>query len=147
MAWGCNDSGQLGNGTTTDSDVPVAVSGLGGVTAIAAGADHSLALLSDGTVMAWGYNGSGQLGNGTTTDSDVPVAVSGLSGTVTAIAGGGTHSLALLSDGTVMAWGRNGSGQLGNGTTTDSHVPVAVSGLSGKRSRPSQPARLTAWRC
>src|SRR2546428_3028159 len=54
MAWGRNSSGQLGNGTTTGSDVPVAVGGLGEVTAVAAGTTHSLALLSNGTVVAWG---------------------------------------------------------------------------------------------
>jgi alpha-tubulin suppressor-like RCC1 family protein len=129
-AWGFNGNGQLGNGTVTSSDVPVAVSGLSGVTAISGGSFHSLALLSNGTVMAWGANNVGQLGNGTVTDSHVPVAVSGLGG-VTAIAAGANHSLALLSNGTVMAWGYNGTGQLGNGTTTSSHVPVAVSGLSG----------------
>jgi len=131
MAWGENESGQLGNGTTTDSSVPVAVSGLTGVTAIAAGAKHSLARLGNGTVMAWGENASGQLGDGGIANSDIPVAVSGLSG-VTSIAAGGFHSLALLENGTVMAWGDDASGQLGNGTTTNGEVlPVPVSGLSG----------------
>jgi len=130
VAWGDNADGQLGNGTTVNSDQPVAVSGLSEVTTVSAGGNHSLALLSNGTVMAWGENGSGQLGNGTTTNSDVPVAVSGLTG-VTAIAAGAKHSLALLSNGTVMAWGSNNDGQLGNGTITSSDVPVAVSGLSG----------------
>jgi alpha-tubulin suppressor-like RCC1 family protein len=129
-AWGFNKDGELGNGTETEqSTVPVAVSELSGVTAVAGGARHSLALLGNGTVMAWGANGSGQLGNGSITGSDVPVAVSGLSGVV-AIAAGADYSLALLGNGTVMAWGANGSGQLGNGTTTGSDVPVAVSGLS-----------------
>jgi alpha-tubulin suppressor-like RCC1 family protein len=137
-AWGRNTSGQLGDGTTVGpekcegteacSASPVAVSALNGVTAVAAGGGHSLALLENGTVWAWGANGSGQLGNGTTTGSDVPVAVSELKG-VTAIAAGGTHSLALLSNGTVVAWGNNSFGQLGNGTTKESNVPVAVSGL------------------
>jgi alpha-tubulin suppressor-like RCC1 family protein len=130
MAWGSNESGQLGDGTQNDSSVPVAVTGLSGVAAVAAGSDHSLALLSNGTVMAWGGNGNGQLGNGSETKSTVPVAVSGLTG-VTAIAAGSSFSLALLSDGTVMAWGNNGNGQLGNGSETSSNVPVAVSGLSG----------------
>ena len=132
MAWGGNAHGQLGNGSTTNSPVPVAVIGLGGktVTEVAAGKEHSLALLSNGTVMAWGGNAHGQLGNGSTTDSPVPVAVSGLGGkTVTAVSAGGEHSLALLSNGTVMAWGDNAHGQLGNNSTTDNHVPVAVSGL------------------
>jgi len=129
MAWGDNEKGELGNGTTGGySDVPVAVSGLGGVTAVSAGGYHSLALLGNGTAMAWGANEFGELGNGTETfDSDVPVAVSGLSG-VTAVAGGGAHSLALLSSGTAMAWGWNAFGQLGNETETNSDVPVEVEG-------------------
>jgi Regulator of chromosome condensation (RCC1) repeat len=104
---------------------------LTGVTAISAGEEHSLALLSNGTVMAWGSNVYEQLGDGTETDRKVPVAVSGLSG-VTAISAGGGHSLALLSNATVMAWGSDAYGQLGNGTSAISFgVPVAVSGLSG----------------
>ena len=132
MAWGENSDGELGDGVAgKPSNVPVPVSGLSGVTAIAAGAEHSLALLSDGTVMAWGEQQSGQLGDGPSEDSDVPVPVSGLS-RVTAIAAGGTGSLALLSNGTVMAWGGNSLGELGDGSEgAASDVPVAVSGLSG----------------
>ena len=126
MAWGANGSGQLGDGNTTKSDLPVAVSGLKEITAVSAGGEHSLALLSNGTVMAWGNNGEGQLGNGTTENSDVPVAVSGLS-EVTAIAAGEHHSLALLKNGTVKAWGEGTAGQLGNGAETNSDVPVEVS--------------------
>jgi alpha-tubulin suppressor-like RCC1 family protein len=139
-SWGGNENGQLGNATETSSDVPVAVSGLNGVTAVGAGYDESQALLSNGTVVAWGENHRGQLGNGTTNGSDVPVAVCAvgekapcaehLSG-VTAIAGGFGHTLALLENGTVVAWGENSSGQLGDGTETNSYVPVAVGGLSG----------------
>ncbi len=132
LAWGENVRGELGDGATERSDVPVAVSGLSGVTAVSAGADFSLALLGDGTVTAWGENGFGQLGNATTgVDSDLPVAVNGL-GEVTQVAAGGNHALALLRDGTVMAWGYNAFGQLGDGKTGyegSSHVPVPVSGL------------------
>src|SRR3990172_3621138 len=129
-AWGLNVSGQLGNGTNTNSNVPVQVTGLTGITAIAAGQDHSLALKNDGTVWAWGYNLYGQLGNGNNTNSNVPVQVAGLTG-ITAIAGGGrAHSLALRNDGTVWAWGFNTSGQLGNGTLTNNNVPVPVSSLT-----------------
>ena len=134
-AWGSNSSGQLGNSSTTNSPVPVAVN-LSGVLAgktvivVAAGGSHSLVLCSDGTLAAWGYNYSGQLGNNSTTSSTVPVAVntSGvLAGkTVIAVAGGSSHSLALCSDSTVVAWGENSDGQLGNNSTTGSAVPVAV---------------------
>jgi alpha-tubulin suppressor-like RCC1 family protein len=127
--WGQNASGQLGDGGFEQSDVPVPASGLNFVTAIAAGRRHSLALLSNGTVMAWGYGGSGQLGDGEDGLSDVPVAVQGLKG-VTAIAAGSNQSLALLSNGTVMAWGGNESGQLGSGNTAESDVPVPVKGLT-----------------
>jgi alpha-tubulin suppressor-like RCC1 family protein len=146
MAWGSeNFEGFLGNGTTTGSATPVPVCAVGWVgpcpsgpylsevTAISAGTLQSLALLSNGTVVVWGRNAEGQLGNGTFGGfSDVPVAVSGLSG-VTAVSSGGRHNLALLSNGTAMAWGWNYWGQLGIGTTTDSAVPVAIgqSGLVG----------------
>jgi len=103
---------------------------------------------SSSSVLAWGANGEGQLGDGTTTGpeecphvfglgsvlgpcSRIPVPVTGLSGVTSVAAGGqrddfGAHSLALLSNGTVMAWGGNGSGQLGDGTTASSDVPVAA---------------------
>jgi alpha-tubulin suppressor-like RCC1 family protein len=128
-AWGFNKYGELGNGTTEGTYVPVEVKGLGGVSSLAAGAHHSLALMEDGSVVAWGENFYGQLGNGTTEGSDVPVGVAGL-GEVAAIAAGGAHSLALLKNGSVMAWGKSNSGQLGNGTTNGSVVPVQVKGLS-----------------
>src|SRR5439155_1532361 len=86
---------------------------------------------AQGNAWAWGSNGDGQLGNGTDTDSSVPVQVfSGLSGVV-GVAGGGSTSLALKTDGTVWTWGYNSDGELGNGTTTNSSVPVRVTGLSG----------------
>ena len=144
-AWGWNVAGQLGIGTNVDSHVPVPVYNLGGVVSITAGGAHSLALLWDGTIRAWGDNQFGQLGNGANSNSPIPVAVIGLGfappgakgvppgpvARVVAVAGGRHHSLALLSDGTVRAWGYNGYGQLGNGTTTNSNIPVAVSGLGG----------------
>ncbi|MEA2334272.1 MAG: hypothetical protein QOG40_762, partial [Solirubrobacteraceae bacterium] len=74
VAWGQGSSGELGNGSTVRSNLPVAVKGLSTVSALAGGEQHSLALLADGTVRAWGRNNLGQLGNGTK-DTDVPVAV------------------------------------------------------------------------
>jgi len=119
---GDNTYGQLGNdGTVINSNVPVQVTGLNGVTAIAGGLYHAVALKGDGTVWTWGYNTYGQLGNGTVINSNVPVQVYGLKG-VTAIAGGLHHTVALKGDGTVWTWGDNTYGQLGNGT-----VPVAPS--------------------
>jgi alpha-tubulin suppressor-like RCC1 family protein len=135
VAWGDNSFGQLGNNSTAQGNVPVAVDQTGvlagkKVIAVAGGQLHSLALCSDGLVAAWGNNSLGQLGNNSTTDSLVPVAVSttgALAGkVVVAIAAGSAHTLALCSDGTVVAWGNNGEGELGNGSTTQSNVPVAV---------------------
>jgi alpha-tubulin suppressor-like RCC1 family protein len=131
VAWGVNNDGQLGDGSTTDSDVPVAVHKLSGVSAISAGGFHSLALLSDGTVASWGDNGNGQLGNGTLLNGTEPAPVSGLS-EVTTISAGLAHSLAVLVDGTAKAWGWNEEGQLGNGTPKgESTLPTPVVGLSG----------------
>jgi alpha-tubulin suppressor-like RCC1 family protein len=133
--WGVNSNGQLGNGTTTSSSVPVPVY-TGGVLAgktliqIVAGYSHTCALASTGTVYCWGLDSSGQLGNNSTAQSLVPVAVntSGvLSGkTITQIAAGNSHTCALDSSGTAYCWGSNGNGQLGNNSTAKSLVPVAV---------------------
>ena len=129
--WGWNNYGQLGTGDDTDSNVPVNVSGLSsGVLAISAGGSHTCALLTSGGVMCWGRNWDGELGTGNNTDSYVPVNVSGLSSGVLAISAGDAHTCALTSSGGVKCWGLNQEGELGNGSTADSNVPVNVSGLS-----------------
>jgi len=131
--WGDNRLGQLGTGTTSETVIPgaVDVSGLAsGVGAIAAGGFHTCALTNGGGVKCWGSNEYGQLGNGTTINSSGPVDVAGLSNGVTAISAGWGHTCALTSDGGVKCWGQNPFGGLGDGTNTDSSVPVDVSGLA-----------------
>jgi alpha-tubulin suppressor-like RCC1 family protein len=118
-AWGGNDDGQLGDGTTSDRPSPVTVSGLTDITAIAAGDRFSLALRRDGEVTTWGANERGQLGDGTYDDHSLPVDVRDLPA-VTAASILTQHSLALLIGGTVMSWGWNADGQVGDGTTDDS---------------------------
>lgn len=128
-AWGFNGDGELGNGTFVNSDVPVPVRLPAGVTirAIAGERNGGLALTSTGKVYAWGYNGYGNLGNGTTVDSSVPVAVHLSAGaSVQAISGQNYGGMALTSKGTVLAWGYNFDGELGNGTLVSSDVPVPV---------------------
>lgn len=134
VAWGNNFKGQLGDGTTTDSSSPVEVSGLGVATSISAGSLHSLAMTSTG-VFAWGFNGTGELGDGSTTDSSIPVHVKSVDGTgflsdVTHISAGGYFSVAATTTG-VFAWGFGSYGQLGDGNSTSSPLPVQVQGIGG----------------
>jgi len=127
--WGLNEDGQLGNGSTTSSLVPTQVAGLSGVQTVAAAGYHTCALLQTGAVRCWGYNGSGRLGNGTTASSPFPVAVTGVTNAIALSTGTGAHSCTVLTDHSVRCWGYNASGQLGNGTTASSSVPVTVVGL------------------
>lgn len=132
FGWGDNDFGQVGDGTRTDRDVPVAVNPAGGrgaaVKAVAAGDDYSLVLTSSGAVLGWGYNTYGQLGNGTTTTSLTPVTASIPAGdsVVGLAAGHGFQSFALTSTGGLLAWGDDNDGQLGDGSTTRRTTPVSV---------------------
>ncbi|BAI60822.1 hypothetical protein MCP_0750 [Methanocella paludicola SANAE] len=154
-AWGMNNMGQLGDGTTTydqweeispdgkpylttcpgGKSTPVMVKGLTGATAIAGGTEFSMALKDDGTVWAWGRNSFGMLGDGVPgnieTQRTTPVQVVGLAN-VMSIDAGRWFALALRDDGTVWAWGDNRiCGMLGDGTLENRNVPTQVKGLSG----------------
>jgi alpha-tubulin suppressor-like RCC1 family protein len=143
MAWGNNERGQLGTGNTHSTDTPVAVKNLSGVTAIAANGNFNMALKSDGTVVTWGDDERDQLGNQAVAEEESEtieeegrystsvVPVDGLTG-VSAIAAGENHALALLTDKTVVAWGDDNEGELGNGTIEPMvGEPTPVIGLSG----------------
>ncbi|MFO8080847.1 MAG: glycosyl hydrolase family 28 protein [Armatimonadota bacterium] len=147
-AWGEGALGQLGNGDFANSDEPVEVLGpdgagrLTGIVAVSAGMYHTLAIDADGAVWAWGANTFGQLGDGRwgmDAHSAVPVRVSGIDGEghldgAVAVAGGWDHSVALLDDGTLVAWGSRCHGQLGDGLrdSNDWSVhPVQVRGVEG----------------
>jgi len=127
FAAGQNAYGQLGNGTltTTYTGAPTQVSGLSGVTSIAAGCSHSLALTSTGAVWGWGYNYRGQIGPSATTKQLTPVQVPGLP-VIQAIAAGCSHSMALDVSGYVWTWGYNVYGQLGNGNSITTSTPTKL---------------------
>ena len=139
-AWGDNSAGQLGVGSgTPSSTTPIQVPLPGGrAFAIAAGENHSMALMDDGTIYSWGSNLNGQPNDGgASPDVFTPVKVMDASGVaplsrIDAIAAGNHFSVALAHDSTVYTWGTNDRGQLGNGTATD-HVslPAQVLGVGG----------------
>lgn len=151
VCWGANSVGQLGNGATTNSFIPVAVKqtgwtgippndhSLGDAIRITAarGGLHTCAVRTSGQVACWGNNVNGQLGDGTFTDRTSPVAVKqvgwtagspgdGLLTDASQIAAGAFHSCAVGQDGGVTCWGSNQKGQLGTGASTGSAVPVPV---------------------
>ncbi|MEN9560244.1 MAG: hypothetical protein RLZZ502_1455, partial [Pseudomonadota bacterium] len=128
-AWGNNEAGQLGDGTTASKSAPQLVVGLTGVVEVAAGGEHSLALTRDGKVWSWGSNSSGQLGDGSQSFRVAPLPIAALP-TIVEISVGWDHSLARAADGSVYAWGLNYYGNLGDGTFQSQATPVKVSNLS-----------------
>ena len=136
LCWGSGTLGRLGNGSQAGSIAPVEVSGISTATAaIAVGNYHACVVLASGSVKCWGSSGSGALGNGTfsginscTVPNDcslTPVTVSGIS-TAKKVSAGYSVSCALLTDNSVRCWGANGTGDLGDSTTTNSNVPSSV---------------------
>jgi len=125
--WGYNGHGELGNGGTANSYIPVEVSGITDAKEVDCGFYHCCARLATGAVKCWGYNNYGQLGDTTTTTRTSPVQVSGLTSGAVDIGVGAEHSCAVMSDGTVKCWGYNGYGECGDGTTTTPRTtPVQV---------------------
>lgn len=127
--WGANEEGQLGNGTKSQSTVPVRVEGITDAIDIATGWDHTCALHRGGTISCWGSNEDGKLGDGTKTGWAVPMQVEGIFN-ATAIAADSSHSCALHEDGNISCWGSNNFGKLGNRDVVASTVPVPVEGIS-----------------
>jgi alpha-tubulin suppressor-like RCC1 family protein/subtilisin family serine protease len=128
-AWGNNESGQLGDGTTITRWSPVQINNLTNVIAISAGFNFNTALKSDGTVWAWGNNDYGQLGDGTTNKRLSPVQVKNITD-IKSISSGSQHTLALKNDKTVMGWGYGSYGQLGNsGYISQNKTPIRIQGI------------------
>lgn len=139
-AWGSNGDGRVGDNTAEMRLLPVKArllktgEALGGISSVAAGRAHSLAVSAGGQVFAWGSNGNGRLGDGSTTArvAAVPVVAGpGFLADVIKVAAGNVHSLALRSDGAVFAWGGGAFGVLGQGSASDSPVPLQVVGVGG----------------
>jgi alpha-tubulin suppressor-like RCC1 family protein len=128
-AWGANGSGQCGQGNTTTANYP-APTQIGTLTTwsqngdrLAAGADFTLAMQTNGTLWSWGANTNGQLGIDSTTTGTTPAQIGTLT-TWNRVVAGNSFALATRTNGTLWVWGLNTSGQLGDGTTTQSLVPV-----------------------
>ena len=130
-AWGLNDRGQLGDGTTVNRSSPVVINSSETWTAVSAGYEHSLAITNDGRLFTWGTNAYGQLGDATNTDRTIPVQIGPMAVGVTwdSAAAGFQHSMAITSDGRLFAWGYNFYGQLGDGSSgygSDENAPVRI---------------------
>ena len=147
--WGINRYGQLGNNSTADSRIPVAVQMPAGVArfqSIAAGYYHTCALTTEGKAYCWGQGGYGRLGNNSTTDSRIPAAVQMPAGvSFQSITAGDRHTCTLTTEGKAYCWGQGGSGQLGNNSTADSSTPLAVSSVGVNVPVEQSASRLYKW--
>jgi hypothetical protein len=138
MCWGPNDSGQIGDGSTTQRSTPVSVMAnsttkLAGVTQICEGGYHTCALRQDGTIWCWGSDQYGQIGVPTAIRNPYPVGPVALPHAATQVGCGGNHTCALLDNRDVWCWGENGSGALGNGSTVQAWAPVGPVFSGGAR--------------
>jgi alpha-tubulin suppressor-like RCC1 family protein len=127
MCWGDNTYGQLGDGTAVDRRVPVAVTGLmKNVSAVAAGGNHTCAIVDKGGVMCWGWNFYGQLGDRSTTSQAKPVAAAELPGTAVALGLGLRHSCAVVDPGLIICWGADEFGQAWSGWLVEPAFPYTT---------------------
>jgi alpha-tubulin suppressor-like RCC1 family protein len=132
-AWGENTDGELGDGTFNSQATPEQVTGINapGIADLASGESFSLALGADGSVWGWGGDNHGELGNGSAqTVVTRPVLTIGAGSGISRLAVGVNHALAVRSNGTVLAWGDNSSGGLGDGSRASATGPVQVTGLT-----------------
>ena len=124
--WGLNSNGQLGNGTTTNSNTPTSVSTLSsGVTAISGGQEFTCAIVT-GAAKCWGLNSSGQIGDGTTTNRLTPTQSTGLTSGITAITTGGFHTCVITSGGGLKCWGTTSWSTL----PTNNGLPIDIAGAT-----------------
>ena len=125
-AWGDNRDGQLGDGTTVYKLIPVRIGISNNWAEIAASSDYTVARKIDGSLWAWGKNSFGQLGDGTKITKLSPVRIGTDIDWAEVAAGGFSHTVARKTDGSLWAWGDNGAGQLGDGTTVSKSSPVRI---------------------
>jgi alpha-tubulin suppressor-like RCC1 family protein len=132
LGWGGNNLGQTGTGRLeTLIGQPVQIANLPPAQALAAGGTNSFALTRDGRVFAWGSNSGGELGLGDNNTRYQPAEIPGLANVIAIVATDSSFAAALKGDGTVWAWGYNGSYRLGDGTTISRNRPVQMRGLAG----------------
>ena len=120
-AWGSNEFGQLGDGTTVDKYVPVKI--MDDVMSVSAGGVHSTAIKSDGSLWVWGGNQYGQLGDSSTEDRHIPMQILN---DVSFVDAGERQTAVIKKDGNLWMWGSNEYGQLGDGTTVDKRDPAKI---------------------
>lgn len=126
--WGWNGIGQLGTGDIVDHPTPIEVPNVAGVTSMGVGIGHTCVTLTNGKVACWGLNDNGQIGNGTTDTTELSPVEIDLPFPAAAVSAGEEHTCARDSANDAYCWGDNGSGQVGDGTTTDVLSPFSVLG-------------------
>ncbi len=135
-AWGLNNFGQLGNGNNNNSSIPIKITNTDNTKfiSVAGGNFHSLAIDEAGALWAWGYNSYGQLGNGNTNNSNIPKKITNTDNTkFVSVWAGGSHSIAIDEAGSLWAWGYNGNGQLGDGSTNNSNIPIKITNIDNTK--------------